>query len=85
MPTRSTRASRHLPRLNQRLAIVARGGYGRAELNVQSDIDLVFLHDWKPGPYLEIVAEIILNALWDAGLTVGNATAQRARMRQDGG
>jgi len=65
---------RALPRLNQRLAIVARGGYGRAELNVESDIDLVFLHDWKPGPYLEIVAEIILNALWDAGLTVGNAT-----------
>ena len=65
---------RGLPRLNQRLAIVARGGYGRAELNVQSDIDLVFLHDWKPGPYLEIVAEVMLNALWDAGLTVGNAT-----------
>ncbi len=63
-----------LPRLNQRLAIVARGGYGRAELNVQSDIDLLFLHDWKPGPYLEIVAETILNAFWDAGLTVGNTT-----------
>jgi [protein-PII] uridylyltransferase len=64
---------RRMPRLNQRLAIVARGGYGRAELNPQSDIDLLFLHDWKPGPYLEIVAEVMLHALWDAGLVVGHA------------
>ncbi len=58
-------------RLNQRLAIVARGGYGREELNPYSDIDLLFLHDYKPGPYVEIVTETILHALWDAGLTVG--------------
>jgi len=59
-------------RLNQRLTVVARGGYGRGELNPCSDIDLLFLHDWKPGPYLEVVAEIILHALWDAGMTVGH-------------
>ncbi len=64
---------RRFSRLNQRLAVLARGGYGRAELNPYSDIDLLFLHDWKPGPYLEIVAEIILHALWDAGLIVGHA------------
>jgi [protein-PII] uridylyltransferase len=64
---------RRYSKLNQRLAVLARGGYGRAELNPYSDIDLLFLHDWKPGPYLEIVAEIILHALWDAGLTVGHA------------
>ncbi len=64
---------RRFPRLNQRLAVVARGGYGRGELNPYSDIDLLFLHDWKPGPYLEIIAEIILHALWDAGMTVGHA------------
>ena len=64
---------RRFSKLNQRLAVLARGGYGRAELNPYSDIDLLFLHDWKPGPYLEIVAEIILHALWDAGLIVGHA------------
>jgi [protein-PII] uridylyltransferase len=64
---------RRYPRLHQSLAIVARGGYGRGELNPYSDIDLVFLHDWKPGPYVEIVAESILHALWDAGLVVGSA------------
>ncbi|HYB91832.1 MAG TPA: [protein-PII] uridylyltransferase [Candidatus Binataceae bacterium] len=63
---------RRFPKLNQRIAIVARGGYGRAELNPQSDIDLLFLHDYKRGPYAEIVTEIILHALWDAGLTVGH-------------
>jgi [protein-PII] uridylyltransferase len=62
---------RRFPRLNQRLTVVARGGYGRSELNPYSDIDLLFLHDYKPGPYLEIVTEIILHALWDAGMTLG--------------
>jgi len=64
---------RRFSKLNQRLAVLARGGYGRGELNPYSDIDLLFLHDWKPGPYLEIIAEIILHALWDARLTVGHA------------
>jgi len=63
---------RRFPKLNQRITIVARGGYGRAELNPQSDIDLLFLHDYKRGPYVEVVTEIILHALWDARLTVGH-------------
>lgn len=63
---------RRFPKLNQRITIVARGGYGRAELNPHSDIDLLFLHDYKRGPYVEVVTEIILHALWDARLTVGH-------------
>jgi len=63
---------RRFHKLSQRIAIVARGGYGRAELNPQSDIDLLFLHDYKRGPYAEVVTEIILHALWDARLTVGH-------------
>ena len=63
---------RRAPKLNQKLAVVARGGYGRGELNPQSDVDLLFLHDYKRGPYAEIVTEIILHALWDAGLIVGH-------------
>jgi [protein-PII] uridylyltransferase len=68
-----TEHARRFPKLHQRLAVIARGGYGRGELNPYSDIDLLFLHDWKPGPYSEIVAETILHALWDAGLIVGHA------------
>jgi [protein-PII] uridylyltransferase len=69
---------KRFPRLNQRLTIVARGGYGRSELNPYSDIDMLFLHDYKPGPYLEIVTEIILHALWDAGLTLGYSVRNTA-------
>jgi [protein-PII] uridylyltransferase len=63
---------RRAPKLNQKITVVARGGYGRGELNPQSDVDLLFLHDYKRGPYAEIVTEIILHALWDAGLIVGH-------------
>jgi [protein-PII] uridylyltransferase len=64
--------TRHYAKLHQKLCVVARGGYGRAELNPYSDIDLLFIHDYKRGPYAEIVTEIILHALWDAGLIVGH-------------
>ena len=60
-------------RLNQQCTVVAQGGYGRGELNPGSDIDLLFLYPWKVNPYVETVAEVILYALWDAGLQVGNA------------
>src|SRR5207249_5338884 len=61
------------PRLDPQCTVVAQGGYGRGELNPASDIDLLFLYRWKVNPYVETVAEVILYALWDAGLTVGNA------------
>ncbi len=64
--------TRHYAKLHQKLSVVARGGYGRAELNPYSDIDLLFIHDYKRGPYAEIVTEIMLHALWDAGLIVGH-------------
>src|SRR5262245_32278192 len=70
-------ASRHYlerhPRINQRCVLIALGGYGRGELNPHSDIDLLFLYPWKVNPYIETVAEVLLYALWDAGLAVGHA------------
>src|SRR5690242_15432947 len=61
------------PRLDQQCVVIAQGGYGRGELNPASDIDLLFLYPWKVNPYVETVAEVILYALWDAGLAVGHA------------
>ncbi|HEY2988895.1 MAG TPA: [protein-PII] uridylyltransferase [Candidatus Binatia bacterium] len=66
--------SERYPSWNPRFALVAQGGYGRAELNPQSDIDLLFLYHWKVTPYVEAVTEKLLYTLWDAGLTVGHAT-----------
>src|SRR3989338_6489155 len=62
------------PTLNPRCALIAQGGYGRGELNPNSDIDLLFLYAWKVSPYVESVAEKVLYTLWDCGLEVGHAT-----------
>lgn len=59
--------------LDQRLAVVAQGGYGRGELNPCSDIDLLFLYPRRLEPFGETVGEKILYALWDTGLIVGYA------------
>ena len=58
------------------IALVAIGGYGRAELNPQSDIDFMFLHDsqvaaGKPLPYLARLIDGVLYPLWDIGLKIG--------------
>src|SRR6266700_2132636 len=61
------------------LALVAIGGYGRAELNPHSDIDFMFLHNRqvaagsKPLPYLSKIIDGILYPLWDIGLKVGHS------------
>ena len=61
------------------IALVAIGGYGRAELNPNSDIDFMFLHEGqvvsgsKPLPYLKKLMDGILYPLWDLGLKVGHA------------
>jgi [protein-PII] uridylyltransferase len=56
------------------MSVVATGGYGRAELAPQSDIDLMFLLPYKLTPQTEQVVEYVLYTLWDLGLKVGHAT-----------
>ena len=71
----SDRAQKEFPPL----ALVAIGGYGRAELNPHSDIDFMFLHDGqvvagnKPLPHLSKIIDGILYPLWDVGLKVGHS------------
>lgn len=60
------------------LAIVAVGGYGRAELNPHSDIDFMFLHNRqiaanRPLPHLSKIIDGILYPLWDIGLKIGHS------------
>src|SRR5882672_8612684 len=61
------------------LALVAIGGYGRAELNLLSDLDIMFLHygqvvvGTKPLPSLGKLMDGILMPLWDLGFKVGHS------------
>jgi [protein-PII] uridylyltransferase len=62
------------PTTGEQIAIVATGGYGRGELAPFSDIDLMFLLNYKRTPRTEQVVEYMLYMLWDLGLKVGHAT-----------
>jgi len=59
---------------NDKLSIVAVGGYGRKEMAPYSDIDLLFLTMSKMSPRVESVIESLLYVLWDMKLKVGHAT-----------
>ncbi|MBK4215113.1 [protein-PII] uridylyltransferase [Paracoccus caeni] len=58
---------------NERLAVLAVGGYGRAEMAPQSDVDLLFLTPWKVTPWIESVVESMLYMLWDLKLKIGHS------------
>jgi [protein-PII] uridylyltransferase len=58
----------------ERIAVLGVGGYGRAEMAPQSDVDLLFLTPWKTTPWAESVIETMLYILWDLKLKVGHAS-----------
>jgi [protein-PII] uridylyltransferase len=62
------------PTTGERLAVLAVGGYGRAEMAPHSDVDLLFLGPWKITPWAESVVESMLYILWDLRLKVGHAS-----------
>ncbi|MEF3048350.1 [protein-PII] uridylyltransferase [Pseudotabrizicola sp. L79] len=72
-------ATQHLhplpnPTESERIAVLAVGGYGRAEMAPASDVDLLFLTPWKTTPWAESVVESMLYMLWDLKLKVGHST-----------
>ncbi|MGK2906066.1 MAG: [protein-PII] uridylyltransferase [Desulfuromonadales bacterium] len=52
-------------------AVIALGGYGRAELNPLSDIDVMFYCSDQNRDLAEKIAERVLYMLWDLNLDVG--------------
>jgi [protein-PII] uridylyltransferase len=51
-------------------ALLAVGGYGRAELAPYSDVDLLFLYSGQRLSQMKVVLTDLLRLLWDAGLSV---------------
>jgi [protein-PII] uridylyltransferase len=57
---------------DDRIALVALGGYGRKELFPFSDIDLMILYHPKIKKQISKVTDAVLYPLWDTGLEVGH-------------
>ncbi|MBL4907650.1 MAG: [protein-PII] uridylyltransferase [Sneathiella sp.] len=62
------------PTPEEKLSLMAVGGYGRGELAPYSDVDLLFLFPYKQTSWCEQIIEFCLYMLWDLGLKVGHAT-----------
>ena len=62
------------PTASERIAVLAVGGYGRAEMAPHSDVDLAFLFPYKITPWAENLVESMLYILWDLKLKVGHSS-----------
>ena len=60
-------------RIVRHAALVAHGGFGRAEMAPWSDLDLMILHDGRASVLVADVARRLLQDLFDAGLEVGQS------------
>src|SRR6266487_3232819 len=56
--------------------VVALGGFGRRQLCLQSDVDVLLLFDGQIGPAEEGRVRAILHPLWDLGFSVGHQIRQ---------
>ncbi|WP_405978402.1 [protein-PII] uridylyltransferase [Streptomyces sp. NBC_00158] len=64
-------------------ALVAVGGYGRADLSPRSDLDLLLLHDGKARPAdLSALADRLWYPVWDLGLALDHSVRTPAEARK---
>jgi [protein-PII] uridylyltransferase len=62
------------PGMLDHIAIIALGGYGRAELCPHSDTDIMILcADGKHTEEAQEAARLLLHALWDLGMNIGHS------------
>ena len=62
------------PTASEHIALVAVGGFGRAEMAPHSDVDLLLLFPYKITPWAENLVESLLYILWDLKLKVGHSS-----------
>ena len=56
--------------LLQRVSLCAQGGYGRAQLNPYSDLDIGLIYEGKPTEDLEALNTFLVPFLWDIGYKI---------------
>ena len=61
------------PTQGERIAVLAVGGFGRAEMAPFSDVDLLFLVPHKQTAWGESLIEAVLYVLWDLKMKVGQS------------
>ncbi|GGV90680.1 bifunctional uridylyltransferase/uridylyl-removing enzyme [Streptomyces gelaticus] len=70
----------------QGAALVAVGGYGRAELSPRSDLDLLLLHDGNADPAaVAALADRLWYPVWDLGLALDHSVRTPAEARRTAG
>jgi [protein-PII] uridylyltransferase len=62
------------------VALVAVGGYGRRELLPGSDLDVLLLHDGRPG--IAALADRVWYPIWDSGTHLDHAVRRPAEARE---
>ena len=70
------------PAGTQPVALLALGGYGRRQLCLHSDVDLLILFDGTIGPPEELFVRGFLNPLWDLGLVLGHQVRELQDLTQ---
>ena len=63
--------------------LVGLGGVARRDLCPNSDLDLLFLYEYKMSSFHEFLIERVLYALWDLKLDVGYSVRSMAELEQD--
>lgn len=66
--------TRFFPEIGNAPSLIATGGYGRQELNLESDIDLLILLPDQTDKYQLETTEAFIRFCWDMGLKVGHST-----------
>lgn len=64
------------------IAIVALGSYGREQLCVHSDIDLMIVYEKVEGYNTDLIIEKLLYLAWDAGLKLGHRVHESSDLFQ---
>ena len=56
------------------IAITALGSYGREQLCIYSDIDIMIIYDETPGYNIDEIISSLLHIFWDSGMKLGHRT-----------